>query len=362
MKRFIAILLALSLTTLAACSIEQPANTPHTASSPSATVDSRPETLSGVDLLIFNNENVHLSATPIQIDFNNMELYAGEAVFKLSSDSEPYDVIEPIYMTDSLLVLPSEPLETDFNGDVVTDDATAQRFYYDDYTMNYSGEAGTFAVYQGNQLVAENLPLSSNGYAVIPASFFIDEDGRIIILGYYIGDMMSTNVVSLIYSNDDEEWILENQHPYPNEWNEFGGQLSIAQPIERNTSCSAELNGFLLNEGQNLFLISPYEGTAKKVISEETIEEVLPYLDTHRESYSFFYDFGYQEGHYIATFQTYNALPGMYAVFFSESGEYEGYLLCNENGVTLFDDTNQAVSSLDMTNLLPLLYIPDSQI
>lgn len=362
MRKFIAILLALSMTTLAACSIEQPANTQQTASSPSSTADSRQETLSGVNLLVFNNENNQLLATPIQIDFNNMELDSGEAVFTLSSGRKPYDVIEPIYMTDSRLVLPSEPLEADFNGDVVTDEDATQRFYYDDYTMDYNGEAGTFAVYQGSQLVAENLALSCNGYNVIPASFFIDEDGRIIILGYYIGDMMSTNVVSLIYSNGGEEWILENQHTYPNEWNEFGGQLSIAQPIERNTSYSVELNGFLLNEGQNLFLVSPYEETAKKMISEETIEEVLPYLDTHRESYSFFYDFEYQAGHYIATFQTYNALPGMYAVFFSENGEYEGYLLCNENGVTLFDDTNQAVSSLDMTNLLPLLYIPDSQI
>lgn len=360
MKKPFALLLAFSMTFLVACSGMQ--SSTETPTEVTGTIS--PDASDGaggdeIDLLIFDIEGDALSAIPVTIDFDDMSVSAHEAIYTCSSENTVYDRFEPCYMTDGRLVLPLEPNEISFTGCV--EQKAQNTLYFEGYTLTHSSEGGTFSVSRDGEAVCAEIGLSYDGNSVTPASFYVDDNGSIIILGYCTGDMMSTSVVSLVYSAESGEWGLSNGCAYPNEWNDFGGQLSLG-PLENSVSASSELGGFLLNEGRNLFPLSPHEGSVSKILSEEDIETALPYLDTHRESYGFFHDFGYQNGHYIATFQTFNAVSGMYAVLYSETGEYEGYFLCNEIGVTLFDAANAASSTVEIEEPLPQVYIPDEQI
>lgn len=364
MKKHLALFLALSLTFLTACSGMQPSNVPEVEITTDVIGTNSPEASDVADgdeivLLIFDIEDDALAAIPVTIDFNDMSVSAREAIYSCSSENTVYDMFEPIYMTSERLVLPSEPNENSFTGSI--ESKTANTLYFDGYTLTQSSGDDTFSVSLDGEAVCTDVSLSYNGSKITPTSFYVDDNGSIIVLGYYLGDMMSISAVSLIYLSESGEWSLSSGCTYPNEWNDFGGQLSLGQ-LENNASAAPELDGFLFNEGRNLLLLSPYEGSVTRMFSEADVETALPYLDTHRESYNFFYDFGYQNGHYIATFQAYNALVGMYALFYSETGEYEGYILCNEIGITLFDSSNAASSSVEIAEPLPLVYIPDEQI
>lgn len=359
-KRIPAALLALVMVLLAACSAGQTPNGTEVPAPDEPAITDEAKTFAGetIDLLVFRAEGEKVKAMSLAVDLDCMVLSVGDTVYICGVAGSPYSEFEPRYMSSERLVLPCEPDTADFPGNVET--AADKTLWFEDCTLTYGGD-GTFSVSRDGEDIAEGLSLEYEGLSVTPAAFYLDGNGDIVLLGSCTGDMMSTCVVSLIYTEDGGKMSLLEGSAYPNEWNDFGGQLTLPGPVERATA-SPELDGFLLNEGRGLFLLSASGGTAEKLLSDEDIGEALPYLDTHRESYAFFYDFGYQNVSYAATFNTYNSVPGMYAVFYSAAGEYEGYLLCNEAGVTLYDASNAIADTIEMRDLLPLIYIPDAGI
>ncbi|MCC8048452.1 MAG: hypothetical protein LIO52_05080 [Oscillospiraceae bacterium] len=84
------------------------------------------------------------------------------------------------------------------------------------------------------------------------------------------------------------------------------------------------------------------------IIEEKDIETTMPFLDTFREYYDFFDDFTYQNGYYIASFNAFNSLKGTYAVIYTTSGEFVGYVLVNETGITSFNENGKQVSQIEM--------------
>lgn len=257
----------------------------------------------------------------------------------------------PQYITDTSLVLCEEPLEYNYESMRVID--TDNTFYFENFVFTYDNDKHTFSVQFGEQPLCEQLPLTYNNDFVIPSAFFVDSSNNIAVFGITDKSALETQPVSLLYKPcDNGEYNLTQSYCYQEVWENYEISTITHGPIylvgHSNVKGNSELNCFLYNESKYLFVISPYDGSMECIIEEKDIETTMPFLDTFRKYYDFFDDFTYQNGYYIASFNAFNSLKGTYAVIYTASGEFVGYVLVNETGITSFNENGKQVSQIEM--------------
>lgn len=114
--------------------------------------------------------------------------------------------------------------------------------------------------------------------------------------------------------------------------------------------------GFLFNEGANVYIISPETQEINLLFSEKDIINPLPYFDSYREGYNFIYDCFYQNGFYLISFPTLNELPGQYIVIYTKDSVYYGYIKITESALSMYDKDNRLIEEIT-GKFFPRLFI-----
>lgn len=310
-------------------------------------------------VVLFTSESDSVNAYELTVDFQNSNLsLAQEPIYTLSgTEMLGKERIQPQFMSSKTLILREKPANSTYNTDCVSQDRNT--LYYEDYTLKLNPEDSTFVLYKGNESISEPISLTYDDMAVIPSSFFVDEEEKIAILGMTSTTSEEAEMVSLLYHKKDEKYEIKKKGKFSGIWQAYdlSKDLCLNSLADgTNVTVSAEGN-FLYNETKTLFTISPYDGRVKNVLNEEKIAENMPFLDTQRDSYSFFSSFSSQSGSYIVTFPAFNATEGTYAAFYLHTGEYVGYLLCSNDEIILADKDNHEIAKIEGA-FIPQLYVP----
>lgn len=318
-----------------------------------------------IDLVTYlNYDSGDIGAHVLSIDLLNSTLdLSKDAFFKVSGEIGWQDSIYPLYVSTKSLVLPNTHLllstKVEFSA------STENELYFEDYVLVYDYEQSKAEFNKGGQVIA-TVTLSLDGVRFIPQAFFYDDEGKLAVLcitdGYTFDER---NPVSLIFAIKNDVLQLETINNLSSVFDDL--ELSkINMPtctqLETNIYGNAQSKTFLWNEGANAVVINPYSGAVKIILDVDRIEKDMPSLDTYREYYGFFSGFNYQSGVYIAQFPNYNNLEGTISVFYSNTGEFLGSVICEENNISLLDKNNNGTGHIDNIKLRPLLFIPQGSL
>jgi len=281
-----------------------------------------------------------------------------DELFRVSGEIGWQDSIYPLSLSSNMLVLPSAPL-----GFPAVDYAISceEELYFEDYILLYNYEQSSAEVNQRGQAIAA-LPLFLDDVRLIPQAFFIDSNGKLVVLCISEGDTFDkVNPVSLIFFKKTDTFELESVNDFSSIFDE-NGLSKINMPnhtrLETNIYGNAQSGSFLWNEGANTVEINPYDGSVNIVLTVKRIENDMPALDTYRDFYEFFTGFSYQNGLYIAKFPNYNELAGTISVFYSSSEGFLGSVLCTDSYISLSDGENNKMDRVENADLMPISFIP----
>lgn len=346
MKQILIILLAIAVALFAgSCSKENSKST---------------QMLQPQKLIVFKADGANVSAYELNIDLNKHSLSLNtEAIYEIADSSRLENSrIFPQYMSSSTLILRETPVNSIYNSVPISNDN--HTLYFEEYTLQFDNNNFSFQIYKSGKSICDKTSLVHDGEKLMPTSFFIDKDGKVAILCMTSASLIDTEMVSMLYTKNGESITLDKFIEYPKIWDDFGlSKIQCPNYLSdyTNVTVDPKEGRFLYNETTKLMTISPYDGNVKCILDENAIKVNLPYLDTHRESYSFFRDFVYQDNCYVATFPDLNSSAGTYAVFYSHTGEYIGCVRCGNDNITLFDKKNAELDKITAL-FIPLIYIP----
>lgn len=346
MKRIFVLLLAIMIVLCAGgCSTEDSTTT---------------QTAQPKKLIVFKVDDENVSAFELNIDLNKYSLsLSTDAIYKIA-DSSRLEIsrIFPQYMSSSTLVLRESPVNSKYDTVGISNDN--KTLYFEEYTLQFDNENFSFQISENGEIICKDVSLIQNDKKLMPTSFFIDKDGKIAILCMTSASLIDAEMVSVLYAKNGESYSLEKIYEYSNIWEEYDlSKVSCPNYMSNNTNVFSNpaQSNFLYNETGKLLTISPYDGSVECILEERNITSDMPYLDTHREFYSFFSGVGYQDGYYVATFPAFNSLAGTYAVFYSGTGEYWGCVLCESDNITLYNEENKEIYKIEGA-FVPKIYIP----
>ncbi|NLH01757.1 MAG: hypothetical protein GX488_07670 [Clostridiales bacterium] len=314
-------------------------------------------------LVVFKTETDGKSAVgayELQVNLAEHSLSLGsDTIYEIedSSSLEPSRIF-PQYMSPAFLVLRTNPLASKYDAVKVSEDNKS--LYFEEYILQFDDENFTFQISKNGEILCKNVSLVQNGKQLMPVSFFVDKDGKIAILCMTAASLMDTEMVSVLYAKNGESYTPEKICEYPTVWEDYDlSKVNCPNYLASaaNVAANPETGVFLYNETVKLLVVSPYDGSVECVLDEKKVTSDMPYLDAHRESYSFFNGFGYQNGYYAAAFPAFNSPAGAYAVFYTSKGEYAGCILCGAEGITLFDSENKQLDKIE-GSFLPQIYVP----
>lgn len=313
-----------------------------------------------ISLCVYSNDGESVHSLNLAVDLNCRKLTLNSSpLYGLKVAQNDVNLIFPQYMTRDILVLGTTPESSAYKYTYTM--TNRDTFYYDDYTLIFNRESHTARLMKSGVNTGD-LDLTYQSGSIKPASFFVDSNGDIIILGMVGSTLEESELVVAHYTETGSNlWGMIHYHEILDIWSKYDLSKVNCPTYTKgspNVAACGELGGFLYNEGENLLYISSDGEKVTNVLTPDTIEGDMPFLDTHREFYGFFSDFTYQDGYYIASFPSYNYLEGMYVAFYQQSGKYSGCLLCTRDKLILFDSNNKVKDSIDMS-LLPIVYLPD---
>ena len=310
--------------------------------------------------LIFQETETEYAALQLTIDFQSMKLSLDdEPFYSISSSVHSWLDLVPQYMSQDVLVLNGDTAQSSFEPTVFVQNGSP--IYYQDYSLSRDGESAVWKLSENGQICGEIAPVYQGIGLSSVASFFVDQQDKVILLGMTNEPLPDTKMVALTYVKAQDGYTLENSVDYSDIWETYGVSL-INMPTYlkgySNIIASEPLQGFLYNERKKLFYLSPYKnGTIQCILDEDRVVSDIPFFDSFRESYAFFDRFTYQNGFYIASFLAFNALEGEYAMFYSSDGTLVGYLLCNNNLITLYGKDHNIADKIEIS-CFPDVFIP----
>ncbi len=325
--------------------------------------DNKEEDTAKIDLVVYLPDvsagviNAHKLS--VNVLDTSIEL-SQDVLFKVSDDIGWQDRIYPSHLSSESLVLPYEPTEQPLMEYTL---ATEGKLYNADYVLSYNKDQSVATIHEGDMEIA-SIDMTLDGNQLIPQAFFVDDEGSIAVLCNTKGETFDkVNPVSLLYTKKGDNFQLEKTSDFSTIFDEF--DLSkINMPnytnISTNIYGNPQSKTFLWNEGANIVELNPYNGTTRVILTVSDIEKDLPHLDTHRDFYEFFTGLGYQNDVYIASFPNYNDISGTISVFYSETGEFLGSVLCTENNISIFDNKNTEKDRIDNIKTISRIFIPQS--
>jgi hypothetical protein len=312
-----------------------------------------------VQALVFLQEEGVVAKT-LQVDLEKGSLVLDEKpVYELAAGSLQGERLFPAFMSAEQLVLREKPVQSSY-ANVKVSDTSPNVLYYEQYILTLDLEKSVGYLDGGDGKTKElSLLIEGKEAAFIPEAFFVDNEGKVALLGMAGADLADFGLVTQLYVEQDDKYTAEKALRYPTIWEDNGLDMGFfPQALAMNIRGDAELGKFLYSEARNLVTVSPYDGEVKVIVSEQAVRTAMPQLDPVRESYVFFQGFAYQDKLYIAYFPDYNNIAGDYLAYFDESGAYIGSLLVQEGLITLFGADNTQLTTLGDGTLLPLVYAP----
>ncbi len=311
-------------------------------------------------LIMFKADDENISAFELDIDLIKHSISVdAEPLYEIADSSSLRNSrIFPQYMSSNVLILRDSPINTKYDNIQISEDDDI--LYFEDYTLQFNNENYSFQIYENNESICGNTTLIHENTKMVPACFFVDKDGKIAILCMSSASLIDTEMITLLYAENDGSLLLEKMYEYPTIWEEYDiSKIRCPNYMSNHTNTLANpaLGSFLYNETTKIFEISPYDSSVECILEEKNVTSDMPYLDAHREYYSFFRDVGYQDGYYIATFPALNSLSGAYAVIYSNKGEFMGGILCSKDNTIFFDNENTELDKIDGT-YVPQIYVP----
>jgi hypothetical protein len=325
---------------------------------------SNTQIINTIDLITYlDNDSGDICAHVLTIDLLNSTLdLSKDDFFRASGETGWLDRIYPLNISAKSLVLPSEPLSSPM---IEVSTSVENELYFQDYILIYDYEQSTAEINKASQAIT-TVPLSLDGVRYIPQAFFYDDEGKLAVIcttdGYTFDER---NPVSLVFALDNDVLHLETINDFRSIFDDY--KLSkINMPtyarLETNIYGNAQSKSFMWNEGANAVELNPYDGTVKIILTVDRIENDMPSLDIYRDFYGFFSGFNYQNGVYIAKFPNSNNLEGTIAVFYSNTGEFLGSVICEENNISFLNKDNTEINHIHNTKLKPLLFIPQGSL
>ncbi len=309
---------------------------------------------------MFKADDENIGAFELEIDLIKHSISLDtEALYEIADSSNFRNTrIFPQYMSSNMLILRDSPVSSKYENVQISEDDNT--LYFEEYTLQFNDENYSFQIYKNGESVGGDTTLIHENVKMVPTCFFVDEEGKVAILCMTSASLIDTEMVTLLYTENDGSFALEKIYEYPTIWEEYDiSKTQCPNYMHNYTNVVANLahGSFLYNETTKIFEISPYDSSVECILEEKDIISDIPYLDTHREYYSFFSSVGYQDGYYVATFPALNSLAGTYAVFYSDEGEYMGCVLCGNDNITLFDKENAELDKIE-GSFVPQIYIP----
>lgn len=318
------------------------------------------ETNHEIDAIIFKDNSDTIEALLLKVDIVSGALEIDpSAIYTLENNSVlEISWIYPQYITEDILVLRQQPSSSSYESEFLSDDNAT--LFFEEYTLTYSSESFVFSLYKSGKLLYSDVPLKHGEIGINPTSFYVNEDGEVILLEMTSTSLIDTDMVSLVFSVNNKTLEIETFFGYGSFWDDYDISKTrcpnyLSDSV--NVYACPQLQGFIYNETTKIFFICPYTGKTMCIIEENDITENMAFFDAHRDFYSLFNGVGYQDGIYAIVFQALNEIPGTYTAFFDDQRNYIGYLLCRNNCVILCNNSNEEVSRIDGT-FLPMTYAP----
>ena len=116
-----------------------------------------------------------------------------------------------------------------------------------------------------------------------------------------------------------------------------------AEPFQ----CYPLADGFLYNEGANIYHIDGVSGEMRSLFDESMVMDDIPLKDSYRDVYWFFDSASFCNGCYMLSVPAYNELPGWYIVLYDSELIYRGCIHITETRIVLYDADNKEISRLE---------------
>ena len=323
-------------------------------------VDSRPgiETTQQVmnSIIYVGDEDNCISAISINVDLDEKKLSLDmDELYQISAENGWISRIYPHLLFSNRLVMSHLPLNSKFSETIEAEDNT---IFFKDFTLLF--DKTEWIIMQGSEIIAK-IVLSQEEFGLVPRAFYINKDNDIVILGHTDDLFIDESYTASIILKKEKDSYNRTKVVFSCLYDETNGlnRLHIPAyfskyPYNTNIHSSELLDGFLWREGQSIVKLNPYTGDYSILFSISDVEKSMPFFDTYREGYNFFTGLGHQNGIFALVFPNYNDVRGTIAAFFSDTGTYLGYLLCDEHCVYLFDENNMEVfnSAMESFGLL----------
>ena len=276
------------------------------------------------------------------LKISNMPLYVLPLEGPMSGER-----LYPQHWSDESIILRTNPISVidEYQYDI-SDESLR---YYRDYVLEKNGDE--WELTKSAKSIYKCIMINE-GDLYSPLGFYVDESThKIYILCIYNEVDYNANIGVFVFDNEKNNKEINFASSvifYKDNLN----YLNISPPnypyyFYNGTNIKPFENGFLYNEGANIYLIKSSTEEISLLLNETIILKDMPFLDTYRESYSFFSSIGYQEGYYFVSFIAWNSLAGMYVAIYDINLEYKGYISITENTITLFDKNNKSVDSIN---------------
>ncbi|MBO5383249.1 MAG: hypothetical protein J6A30_03010 [Ruminococcus sp.] len=304
--------------------------------------------------------NDHFSFYYAEYEDNDIRIYnttvnestgfTNEFVYALPNDNSLYDPVylfpQYAYMNDLWLL--SSPSETSPSYTHDMYDGISLR--YMNYKLNPSNKEGIYLLSTEKESLKEidlsefsDIRLLSMSVDVLHTKMHVcfQNNTGIYILSTDISSDLTPPSITVLDDLLESAEIEEPLYPY-----HVKGYMNIYGSEQ----------GFLFNEGANVYIISPETQEINLLFSEKDIINPLPYFDSYREGYNFIYDCFYQNGFYLISFPALNELPGQYIVIYTKDSVYYGYIKITESALSMYDKDNRLIEEIT-GNFFPRVFI-----
>ncbi len=282
----------------------------------------------------------HWDAYPLSVDFDNYKLYMyGKPIITLSDNNGSlYDVL-PVQVFNEKIILNRKPeIEPLMEYEVVMNDS---QIHNGMCSMTFDPTQEKAIIYKSGDVIGTLSGLDYDGHPVRPIQFFVDDEGRLAILGTLLVDSVPADVegmltVTGIAEGEDGEYIIKEFHNL-SEMYEMG--LSEMQaPMCWNSYASTGRKLFYWREGANIIEIEPYAGSFYVKIPWSKVETDTGVLKSDADGYVAMIDFGTIDSIDIVVVNDMrNGEFGERAIFYDQNGTIIGSVLFNMNKIELYD-------------------------
>lgn len=293
--------------------------------------------LPSTEFLVLMRDTTANSASIHQLTVSNNSLcLLSTPYFSLPDDNYNYDTI--VYWDSDKIAVSFPSFDATVDSDKTVFWANPTDLFFEDWSLTRND--ATWILSNSDIGYSSELAFDVNGRTYFPICFYVDTDIHVLCSSLTRADEFSVCVFIFDVDTHTIRTVCcdDSFHKY---------DISPVMYPADSFQCYPLVDGFLYNEGANIYHIDGVSGEMQILFNESMIMNDIPLKDSYREVYWFFDSASFCNDHYMLSIPAYNELSGWYVALYDSNLIYKGCVYITETQIVLYDANNKKISHLE---------------